>query len=401
MDHLFVQIGVMLTAGFLGGQLMRRLGQPPILGELLAGIFLGPSILGAVWRPAHAAIFGSGEACLARDSMVRFGMLLFLFTAGLEIDLDLLRRNGRTIILASLAGMAVPFGLAALSVLLLPGVWRPPVEALKPFVVFAGAALSLSALPVIVRVLRDLGLDGTRVGAVIVSSAVVSDLLGWSLFAFSLSMAAGTVRSPWLNLLLVLLAATVVVALGRRLGSGFFRWVSGVVGEAGSLIAVITVLVLAGALAAEGAGIHAVFGAFLVGVALGPTLKHTPCAGQVIKQFALSFFAPLYFVSIGLAADFGRSFDPVLTLLVITVAVAGKLAGAGLGARLGGLDLRDSLSVAVGLNARGAMELILAGVALEAGMIDSRIFVSLLTMTLFTTVLGVPLLNRLQRGRTA
>lgn len=401
MDHLFVQIGVMLSAGFMGGQLMRRLGQPPILGELLAGIVLGPSILGAVWRPAHAAVFGSGEACLARDSMVRFGMLLFLFTAGLETDLDLLRRNGRTIVLSSLAGMAVPFGLAALSVLLLPGVWRPPVEAVKPFVVFAGAALSLSALPVIVRVLGDLGLTGSRVGAVIVSSAVVSDLLGWSLFAFSLSLAAGTARSPWLDLLLVLLASTVFVALGRRLGSGFFIWVRGVVGEAGSLIAVITVLVLAGALAAEGAGIHAVFGAFLVGVALGPTLKHTPCAGLVINQFALSFFAPLYFVSIGLQADFGRSFDPVLTLLVVFVAVAGKLAGAGLGARLGGLGLRDSLSVAVGLNARGAMELILAGVALEAGMIDSRIFVSLISMTLFTTVLGVPLLSRLQRGRTA
>jgi Kef-type K+ transport system membrane component KefB len=394
----FLQIAVMLAVGFLCGQGMRKIGQPAVLGELIGGILLGPSVFGLLFRQGYASLFPStGMTSELRDGVVRIGMMFFLFIAGLEIDLDRVRRNGRASFSTSLLGMAVPFALGAGSVLLLPGLWGHPAEAVRAFAIFVGAALSISALPVIVRILLDLNLLETREGTVTVTSAVIDDLTGWSLFAFSLGLLAPASqgRPPWLSLVLVLLLAAGMVALGRFAGARFFEWTRALVGEAGGLLAVVSILVLLGAFLAQIAGVHAVFGAFLVGVALGPSLKHTPCASVVIRQFALSFFAPLYFVSVGLKADFIRGFDPVLVAVVLVIASAGKILGAGAGALLGGMKLREAGAVAVGLNARGAMEIILAGVALSAGIIDQRIFVALIFMTVVTTLASGPLFKRL------
>ncbi len=398
----FLQLILLLGVGFLGGQIMKRLGQPAILGELLGGVLLGPSIFGLIFRNLHHTVFpAQGATFEMRSGVVTIGMLFFLFVAGLEIDLEAAWKNRRTALYSSLLGMAVPFTLGAASVLALPSLWGAPAARGAPFAVFMGAALCISALPVIVRILMDSGQLRTRCGTVTAASAIVDDLVGWSLFAFSLSMLAPSTQGhgPLASLVLVVVLAAVMIVLGRWLGLRFFLWVRSLVGEAGSLLAAISILILLGALLAELAGVHAVFGAFLVGVALGPVLKHTPCANTVISQFALSFFAPLYFVSIGLRADFVNGFDPMLCLFVLVVAAAGKLLGAGAGALLGGMSLREAAFVAFGLNARGAMEMILAGVALEAGIIDQRIFVALIVMTLVTTIASVPLLKALGGGR--
>jgi Kef-type K+ transport system membrane component KefB len=397
-------MAVMLATGFLCGLGMRKIGQPAVLGELIGGILLGPSVFGMIFRPGFAALFpASGITSELRDGVVRIGMMFFLFIAGLEIDLDKVRRSGRASLYTSLLGMAVPFALGAGSVLLFPGLWGHPAEAVRAFAVFIGAALSISALPVIVRILMDLRLLDTREGTVTVTSAVIDDLTGWSLFAFSLGILApdSLGRPPWLSLVLVTVLAAGVVALGRFAGARFFEWTRALLGEAGGLLAVVSILVLIGAIMAQVAGVHAVFGAFLVGVALGPSLRHTPCASVVIREFALSFFAPLYFVSVGLKADFVHGFDPVLAAVVLLIAASGKILGAGAGALLGGMKLREAGAVAVGLNARGAMEIILAGVALSAGIIDQRIFVALIVMTLVTTMASGPLFKRLCGARQA
>jgi Kef-type K+ transport system membrane component KefB len=395
----FLQPAVMLLAAFIAGEAMRKIGQPAVLGEILGGIILGPSILGLVAPGIHSFIFTqSGLAHSMVNAFVNLGMLYFLFIAGMEIDLAQIRSHGRISMLISSLGIIVPFALGASAVVLLPGIWRSPDGSGFLFPVLIGTAMSISALPVIIRILMDLGLTRTRQGQIIITSAIINDLVGWSMFVYVLGMMTSTEAvHPLLSFGRILLLGAVVLLLGRFLGTRFVAVSRRISGEAGSLLATISVAILVGALAASRCGVHPVFGAFLVGVALGPALKHTPCAEVVIRQFAISIFAPLYFVSIGLRLDFARSFDLPLVALVVLLAFAGKLLGAGCGAWLGRLKTRDIAMVAFGLNARGAVEIILAGVALSAGVVDERIFLALVVMALLTTTVSVPVIRQLSR----
>jgi Kef-type K+ transport system membrane component KefB len=399
----FLQIAVMLLAAFLAGEAVRKIGQPAVLGEIIGGIILGPSILGLLLPGTYSYIFAqSGQSHFMMTALVSLGMLYFLFIAGMEIDLQQIRRTGRVSLIMSFFGIVVPFALGAASVLLFPGFWRAPGGSGTLFAVFVGAALSISALPVIVRILMDLGLTRTKLGQIIITSAIIDDLVGWSLFIYILGMITSTEASnPVLALLKILLLGGAVILLGRLFGTRFVAFSKRISGEAGSLLAMISVVILGGAIAAARCGVHPVFGAFLVGVALGPALKHTPCAEVVIRQFAISFFAPLYFVSIGLRLDFVRSFDLPLVALVVLLAFAGKLIGVGAGAYLGGLKTRDVAMVSFALNARGAVEIILAGVALSAGVVDDRIFLALVVMALLTTTISVPAIKYFTRPQAA
>lgn len=397
----FLQIAVMLLVAFLSGEAMRKLGQPAVLGEIVGGIILGPSILGFIAPGIHSFIFAQSEqAHLMLSAIVNLGMLYFLFIAGMEIDLSQFRSTGRVSILTSIFGIAVPFALGAASVLLFPGIWRSPAGNGTLFAIFIGAAMSISALPVIIRILMDLGLTRTRQGQIIITSAIVNDLVGWSLFVYVLGMMTSTgAANPMFVLLRIVLLGAVFMVLGRILGNRFVGLAKKIGGEAGSLLAMISVAVLLGAVAASRCGVHPVFGAFLVGMALGPSLRHTPCVEVVIRQFAIAFFAPLYFVSIGLKLDFARSFDLQLVAFIVLLAFSGKLLGAGFGAYLGGLKSRDATMVAFGLNARGAVEIIVAGVALSAGVIDNRIFLALVVMALLTTTVSAPVMRFLSKPR--
>jgi Kef-type K+ transport system membrane component KefB len=391
----FLQIAVMLFAAFLAGEAMRKIGQPAVLGEIIGGIILGPSILGLLVPGIYSFIFVQSEQALFMvNALVNLGMLYFLFIAGMEIDLSQIGSNGKVSLLTSIFGILVPFALGAASVVFFPEIWRAPGGTGTLFAVFVGAAMSISALPVIIRILMDLGLTQTRQGQIIITSAIAGDLVGWSLFVYVLGMmTSAEAPHPLLALIRIVLLSGVVILLGRLLGTRFVAFSKRISGEAGSLLAMISVVILGGAIAASHCGVHPVFGAFLVGVALGPSLKHTPCAEVVIRQFAISFFAPLYFVSIGLRLDFARSFDLPLVAFVILLAFAGKLLGAGAGAYLGGLKTRDAATVAFALNARGAVEILLAGVALSAGVIDNRIFLALVVMALMTTTISVPVIK--------
>lgn len=399
----FLQIAVMLLAAFLLGESMRKLGQPAVLGEIIGGIILGPSILGLVAPGIHSFIFlQSEQAHIMVSSFVSLGMLFFLFIAGMEIDLSQIRRTGRVSLLMSLFGILVPFALGAASVVLFPDVWRAPGGNGTLFAVFVGAALSISALPVIIRILMDLRLTQTKLGQIIITSAIIDDLVGWSLFIYVLGMMTSTeAANPVFSLFRIILLGVVVILLGRFLGTRFVAFSRRISAQAESLLAMISVVIIGVAIAASLCGVHPVFGAFLVGVALGPALKHTPCAEVVIRQFAISFFAPLYFVSIGMRLDFTRYFDLPLVLLVAVVAFAGKLLGIGTGAYIGGLKTRDVATVAFGLNARGAVEIILAGVALAAGVVDDRIFLALVVMALLTTTVSVPVIRHFTRSSPA
>ena len=233
----------------------------------------------------------------------------------------------------------------------------------------------------------------------VMTSAMINDLLGWALFALILrNLEVGDASANVATTLgWVLAFAAFVLGLGRWAlqpllhKTRFFKdWLGG-------LLTFLSVLVILAGVGAEAIGIHAIFGAFLVGVALG----HDDDPGQekrihgMIQPFALNFFAPLYFVSVGLKANFLGQFDAGLVLPVFLIACLGKMLGAGLGARLGGMPWRESMTVGVGLNARGAIEIILASVAMEHQLIDQRIFVALVAMAFATTLISAPLLHRL------
>ena len=412
MDHhalilLFLQLGAMLLTAVVCGQIMRRFHQPAVLGELLGGILLGPTFFGhfapeafARWFPADTSI------ALARDSLLKVGMLFFLFVAGLEVKLGHIRYRKKQVAFTAFLGLLVPMAMGIASVMAFPGVWGRSAEGGGwAFSVFIGTALSISALPVIARILMDLRLMQREIGIVVITAAALDDVVGWSLFAILLNvlmparLSENTVHWETIATNLALLAgfAVAVLLAGRWLSRPALHWMRTHLSWPSAFIGVSTVVMLGAAAVTETLGIHAVFGAYLVGIALGQALEpgEENEAHDVIHQFAISFFAPLYFVSIGLRANFATDFDLPLVLLVLLVACIGKIGGASLGAWLGGMASREALAVGFGLNARGAMEIILASVALEAGLIDQRVFVALVVMALVTSAMAGPMMNRL------
>lgn len=393
------QIFLMVGVAWMFGYLMRRLNQPMVLGELIGGVLIGPTVLGNCLPGFYAHLFPDDSAVMtARDALLRVGMLFFMFSAGLEVNLKSLGKRKTSVALASILGGALPFAFGYGAVLLYPEFWGNG----KPsgmLALFMGTALSISALPVIARILMEVDLMRRDVGVVVMSAAMVNDLFGWSLLAVILHGLEQGEPVGNLGLTLATVAAFSVVVLlsGHWIVQPLLRGANFSETWPGGLLTVCAVLVFMAAVGAEELGIHAIFGAFLVGVALGQGARPEEeiCIHRIIQPFALSFFAPLYFVSVGLKVDFSAHFDGVLVLVVFLIACLGKIFGGGLGARLGGLPLRESLAVGVALNARGAIEIIMASVALEHRLIGPRVFVALVVMAFATSMISGPLLKRL------
>ena len=402
----FIQVGIMLSFALFFGQIMRQLNQPAILGELIGGILLGPTVFGLFAPDAYLILFpAQGETALGREAVINIGMLFFLFVAGLEVDLAQLRRSGLSVALTGFLGVLIPFGLGFAMVLLLPDLWGTRVQnQLFIFALFMGTALSISALPIIARILVDLNLMKKETGVVVMAAATINDLIGWTLFALILSaLTPGGLsgEKPWITLILALGISVAIVCIGRLIGPGALRWLRAHLSWPSGFIAATSIMILASAVTVEAIGIHATFGAFLLGVALGRSHAERNEAQDIIYQFAVSFFAPLYFVSIGIKVNFIDHFDLLVTLIILLTACVGKIFGAGLGALLGGMKIKEALVVGFGMNARGAMEIILASVALKHNLIDQRIFVALIIMALITSLLSAPVMQRLMKGENS
>jgi Kef-type K+ transport system membrane component KefB len=402
--QLLVQLAVLLATAMLCGQAMRALRQPSVMGELLGGVLLGPTLLGRIAPDAEAALFGgSPGVTLARDALTRLGLLFFLFAVGLETDLSLLRRFRRQALCLGLSGSLLPLLFGAALVAALPrDFWGPRAEAHPfAFTIFVGLNLANSAIPVLARILMDLRLLGGRIGTLCLAAAVVDDLIAWAFFAVvlvGLSPTHGGLGRLPLTFALAIVLPVVVVSLGRRFGPPWLAWLKRHLPWPEGFIAATAVLLLAAAAAAEAAGVHAALGALLLGVALGGDDAEHQEAHDVVARFALGLFAPLYFVSLGLSTDFVRSFDAALVAIVVAAAIVSKLLGVLLGARLAGMRAdREAWAIGFGLNARGATGIILAAVGHAAGVIDDRMFVALAVMAFLTSLLAGPAMSRLLR----
>jgi len=386
-----VQISLVLAVPLCMAKLLQRLALSPLVVELLCGVLLGPSAFGMVAPDLYAKVFPAlGRATQAREAVTELGLLLFVFLAGLELQPKRLRSLGLPIFWTSFLGILLPLGIGVGSVLLWPGFWRNKAQSNIPLLaLFVGTILSISALPVIARILMDLNLMKTDLGMIVMSAAMLDDLVGWGLFAVILSNFGGeghTGRNLWASLVMVLLVFALILNLSNKRIQRAVGWLNL---PRDTLQLKLTFLVLmTSAILSEVAGTHATLGAFLAGVALGRVPEARKLAHDSFCQTTAGIFATMYFVSIGLKANFVANFDVLLVVFVLLVACIGKISGVYLGATLGGKRPREALLVALGMNARGAVGIVLTTVALEYGLIDQRIFVALIAMALATSVLS-------------
>jgi len=398
--QFLVALAVLLATARVLGEVARALGGPPVVGEILAGVLLGPTALGRVAPAACGWLFPqTGAPRSMLDGFTSLAVVLLLVVAGLDVDLHVVRQRGRTALLTSLLGIALPLAGGVTLGLILPDSDLVDPSRRWVFAALIGVALSISALPVIAKTLLDLGLYKTDLGLLVMASAIADDLVGWLAFVLLL----GPLRGGRVDL----------VSFGRTIGLGFLLCaVLLVVGRraidrllvrleaqphtaGGRVIAVVIAAALLTAGATQAIGIHAVFGGFLVGVVVGDSPRLTERTHVVIEDFVMHVFAPVLFASLGLRIDFAAAFDLRLCLLFFVVASIAKVVGCSLGARGGGLAWREAVAVGFGLNARGAMGILLALVALDANVIRPQVFVALVVMAIGTSLLSGPVMKRL------
>jgi Kef-type K+ transport system membrane component KefB/mannitol/fructose-specific phosphotransferase system IIA component (Ntr-type) len=395
---MFLMMAVILVFARVLGEIAQRWQQPAVLGEILAGILLGPTLFGALAPEWNSWLFPmQGHSAVVLSALRNISMVLFLLVAGLEVDLATVWRQGKTAATVGVAGLTIPFAVGFTAASLAPMAlgWEGTLHPLL-FTLFFATALSISALPVIARTLMDLKLYRTDLGMIIIAAAIFDDLTGWIIFAMILGMmeqhGAHGMGIPQ-TIGLTLLFAGIMLTLGRKFVRYTLPWVKAHTSWPAGTLTYALVLALPCAAFTEYIGIHAVFGAFIAGVALGNSSHIREHIRTVIEQFVQFFFAPLFFGTIGLTVDFVENFDLGLVLLVLGIACVGKIGGCTLGARLSGMAIRQSWAMGFGMNARGAMEIILGLLALQFGVINERLFVALVVMALVTSMISGPMMQ--------
>jgi Kef-type K+ transport system membrane component KefB/mannitol/fructose-specific phosphotransferase system IIA component (Ntr-type) len=398
-----LSIATLLGVARLLGELARAYGLPAVVGELMTGILLGKTVLGRVSPAAFDFLFPSGTPKTMLSAYTTIAVVLLLVVAGLEVDLGIVKRRGRTAMVVSLLGIFVPLAAGIGLGYVIPSSFILHPEQRVLFALFMGVALSISAMPVIAKTLLDLGLFKTDIGLLVMTAAMIDDLVGWLGFSILVGpMRGGTVEFAHLAraiaIAIVFVAGCLLVLrpLADRLLARLEENADVAPGRIVSLLVVAAVL---GATAMQAIGIHAALGSFIVGVAVGDSQRLRERTRQTVQQFATNIFAPVFFASAGLRVDFIANFIPSICIAVFVVATLAKLFGCTVGARVTGLSWREASAVGFGLNARGAMEIILALLAREAGLIDDRIFVALVTMAIGTSLVAGPAMKRLLYAR--
>jgi Kef-type K+ transport system membrane component KefB/mannitol/fructose-specific phosphotransferase system IIA component (Ntr-type) len=399
---ILLALGVLLAMARIFGELATRLRQPAVIGEIFAGVMLGPTVFGSIWPSLGAAVFpASGPPAMVLHGVATISVVLFLLVAGMEVDLSQVFRQGKTAMVVGVFGTVVPFGVSFLAAFALPDLLgRPANSDPMIFVLFFAIAMSISSLPVIAKTLMDINLYRTDLGMVVIAAAVFNDLVGWIGYALIAGADAGDVDATGaavsgagafpiggiIGLTLVFLVFSLTV--GRWAIHRSLPWIQAKAAWPASILAFAMVLALIGAAIAESIGIHAVFGSFIMGVALGDSVHLRERTRSTIEQFVSSVFAPLFFATIGLSVNFIEHFNPLMNLVVLMIAMSSKVIGCGLAARFSGMAWRESWAVGFGLNARGAMGIILGLLGHEAGIISDELFVALVVMSLVTSMIS-------------
>jgi len=404
---LLAQLALILITSRLLAEGARRLGQPAVLGELFAGIILGPTVLGALAPDVGAALFPATKDGLQLLQAISWlGMVLLLFLIGAETDVRSLRRLGRTAIFVSIGGLTLPFISGLVLGHLLPDELVPATTTRWTLAAFLATALSISAMAVIAKILSDLKLAGRDVGIIVLGAAVMDDIVCWILLAvvsgLGTTAVGGAAHNPLYDAGMTLLAVSGFLVGARFLALPALSWLTRFVDDhfvsAGSNVAVYAAVAFAFAALADKLGLHAVFGAFIAGclVRIVPRVHHE-ALGQ-LREVVGSILAPIFFAFVGLKVDLTQLGDIGVLAIVVTIAIAAKVVGAFLGAKLGGLRSRAALLVGAAMSARGSGELVVALVGLSLGILSPTLYSVIVVMAITTALVAPIMLRFIARG---
>jgi Kef-type K+ transport system membrane component KefB len=387
---LIAQVAAVLLASRVLGALARRVGQPQVVGEMAAGLALGPSVLGALAPGWSAALFPLPSLGFLQ-ALSQMGLVSFMFVVGLDLDPSQLRGRGAAALFVSHGSIALPFALGTGLALALYGHLAPAGVAFAPFALFLGAALSVTAVPVLARILGELELEQTPLGTLALAAAAVGDVTAWCVLAVVVAIARNDAPGAAVTIAGAALF-TAALWLGLRPLLARARLFKGPLGP--EALAAATLLALACAFCTEAIGVHALFGAFLAGAVMprGEAMAHLAHRVEDVLEVVV---LPLFFAFTGLRTDLALGGAPQTLLAVVLVAVLGKLGGAAAGARLAGLSWREAGALGALMNTRGLMELVFLSVGLEVGVLSPQLFAPMVVMALVTTAMTRPLLVRL------
>ncbi|WP_424814223.1 cation:proton antiporter [Roseococcus sp. YIM B11640] len=405
LARLFLQIIVIIAAARLAGLVFRRMGLPAVVGEMTAGILLGPSLFGLVAPGLFAAIFPADSLGTLR-LLSQVGICLFMFAVGMDLDLAHLRNRARAVVAVSHASIVVPYAFGVGLALFLFQDYAGPSASFTSFALFMGISMCITAFPVLVRILQERGLSRTPLGQMAIACAAVDDITAWSIMAFVVAIAGATglggavVTLALAGLFVAAMLLVVRPLLPRLIGE---RALAAEEPQTG-VLALVVLLVTTGSLMTELIGIHALFGAFLAGAVMPSVKGFRHRIGLRVESFSSVMLLPLFFAFTGLRTRMDLLGDTdgwLLCLVVVAVATAGKLGASAVAARLAGMELRQALQVGALMNTRGLMELIALNIGYDMGILSPMIFTVLVMMAVITTIMTGPLLTLFSRPARA
>lgn len=416
--QFLIILTILLAVARIMGELFKKFGLPAIIGELLGGILIGPSFLGALFPDFFQIFFQdpkltddaknaiknitsefptirmSAAPAVGYDALTRLSVMLLLFIAGMEVQLDNIRKRGKAAAKISFSGIFFPLTIGfGFTWLFYDVFFSTPVESKLAPALFMGTALSITALGVMAKILIDIDLIKTRFGNLMMTAAMIDDVIGWMLFSVVIAIANLKAESHFnaITVLLTMIGITgFLMTVGVKLTDRIFRFANTKLSKPGAELSIAILLCLLGGIFTEWLGIKAIFGAFLMGVTVGNSTHFSEKARETFHDIVTYVFSPLFFVSIGLKVNFVSNFDLGIVVFVLTISVIGKVVGGFIGARLSGFKTNKAMAVGFGMNARGSQEIVLGLVALQAKIIDEKIFVGLVVMTFVTILMAGP-----------
>jgi Kef-type K+ transport system membrane component KefB/nucleotide-binding universal stress UspA family protein len=397
---VLLELAVLLLVSRTAGELMQKVNLPPVVGELLAGVLLGPSVMGALLPNIQHQIFPRDQMQSNLLSVVSWlGVLFLLIVTGLETDLNLIIRKGKTALMISMGGIIVPFITGLGLGYFLPDSFLADPSKRLVFMLFIATAMSISAVPVIAKVLMDLNLIRRDIGQITLAAGMTDDTIGWIL----LSVVAGLATSGTIDIKSVLgsvLGAVLFLAfaftVGRSLMIQVLRWVDDRVGGPTASLSAVLVIGLAASALTHSLGIEAALGAFVTGILAGQAPRFSREAGRTLELITVSFLAPIFFAAAGLKVNLLQLLTPkifLVGLVVLVIACIGKFTGAYIGSRLSGLSHWEGLALGSGMNARGAMEIIVATIGLSLGVLNQQMYSIIVMVAIVTSLMAPPLLR--------
>ena len=390
---LFIaQLALLLLVGRLMGEAAQRIGQPSVMGQLIAGLLLGPSFFGLLWPSAQHAIFPADPVQKSMlDAVSELGVLMLLLLTGMETDLQMVRRVGRAAIAVSAAGVAIPFACGFALGELLPAQFLPKPDARLVTAIFLGTALSISSVKIVAMVIREMNFMRRDLGQIIVASAILEDTIGWMIIAVAFGLAAAGTIDVWSVGRAIVGTGLFMVfsfTIGRRIVFRLIRWANDNFRSDFPVITTILIIMALMALITQLIGVNTVLGAFVAGILIGESPILTRHIDQELRGLIVALFMPVFLGLSGLSADLTilRSADlALLAVGLIAIASIGKFLGAFIGGTIGGLSRAESLALGCGMNARGSTEVIVATLGLSSGVLSQNLFTLIVTMAVITT----------------